>query len=272
MVTFMFWNVGGNSSADLVATACHEYQIDVLILAESNVSSTNLLGKLNSRGEFRFLEFDLVPSTIKFFFRLPAHSLKPIFDDGRVAIRNLTPPLGQQLLLVACHLPSKLHREESDQYYRLRSLRSEISRAESRVGHQNSLVIGDLNLNPFEASMTAPDGLHAVMDKRIARRAARRIQDATWDYFYNPMWSRLGDESSGPPGTYYYSGGRLIAYYWHTFDQVLLRPSLLKYYKKSNLRVLTKVGSTDLLNSSGLPGPFSDHLPLVLKLDIEKGL
>jgi hypothetical protein len=42
--------------------------------------------------------------------------------------------------------------------------------AEDSVGHEKTLVIGDLNMNPFEDGMVAASGMHAVMDRTIALR------------------------------------------------------------------------------------------------------
>src|SRR5262249_17784633 len=148
----------------LLGAACREHAVDVLILAESQIPSSDVLRNLNSTGEFRFDEFYAVPSTLRFFHRLPANSIHPVFDDGRVSIRRVKPPLGREILVVACHLPSKLHSSPQDQYYRVRKLRRDIIDAERSSGHQNSIVLGDFNMNPFEDAMNAADGLQAVMD------------------------------------------------------------------------------------------------------------
>lgn len=265
----MFWNVNRKSLGKLVASACREHSVDVLILAESEMSSAELTGDLNSGGEYRYYAFNPAPSTLAFYVRLPLDSVRPVFDDGRTSIRRIKPPLGPELLVVACHLPSKRYSLPEDQAYRARILRRQIMNAEAHVGHRNSLVIGDLNMNPFEDGMNAADGLHAVMDKRIAQRDPRVVQGESWDFFYNPMWSRLGDESEGPSGTYYYQSPHLVSYHWHTFDQVLLRPGLLPFYESKHLQVLTRINGTQLVTNNGLAGT-SDHLPIVIRLETEK--
>jgi hypothetical protein len=86
------------------------------------------------------------------------------------------------------------------------------------------------------------------------------------------MWSRLGDESEGPTGTYYRAAAHIADYYWHTFDQVLLRPDLLPFYKKNNLKILTTINGTELLRSRGLDRSISDHLPVLLTLETERDI
>ena len=193
----------------------------------------------------------------------------PAFDDGHVKMLELRQPTGIPLLVVAAHLPSKLRSDDDDQQYRIRQLRTDISAQEVRSGHQNTVVIGDLNVNPFEDALTAADGLHAVMDKKVAICSPRTVQGKTWDYFYNPMWSRLGDDSPGPPGTDWRAGSALVNHFWNTFDQVLLRPGLLPCYSPESLVIPERVGDRPILRLDGGSPALSDHLPVVIELTIE---
>jgi hypothetical protein len=115
-------------------------------------------------------------SRVRAFTRYAPGRLVPAFDDPHVKMLHLHPPIGLPLLIVAAHLPSKLRGDDEDQGYRIRRLRSDIEAQEARSRHQNTLVIGDLNVNPFEDALTAADGLHGVMDKPLANRPARVVQ------------------------------------------------------------------------------------------------
>lgn len=269
MVAFLFWNIPKKSSAPLIAQACRDNQIDILILAESQTPPAALLSELNSQGGTIFYQQPRLLDSLAIFLRLPPKSMIAIFDNDRFSIQRVAPPIGSEMIVAACHLPSKLYSDPEDQSYNLRRLRKEIAAAEAKEGHQNTVVIGDLNLNPYDPGLRAVDGMHAVMDKKIALRKPKRAQGQEWDYFYNPMWSRLGDESVGPPGTYYHSIGN-ISPYWHMLDQVLLRPSLLPFYKHQNLKILTEIGTTSLVGATGPDKKISDHLPVVMKLETEK--
>ena len=72
-------------------------------------------------------------------------------------------------------------------------MREMIKRAEEKAGHRHTIVIGDLNMSPFEPGMVAANGFHAVSDKNIAAKGSRVVQGTEFDFFYNPMWSCLGD-------------------------------------------------------------------------------
>ena len=92
------------------------------------------------------------------------------------------------------------------------------------------------------------------MDRSIAREVSRIVGGQKRKFFYNPMWSRYGDGTIGPPGTYFYRGGQ-VSHFWHMLDQVLLRPSLLDYYSHGAMQIVEKIGE-----------------PIFLRLDLERGV
>jgi hypothetical protein len=154
------------------------------------------------------------------------------------------------------------------QAFAMPGLARAITEAERKVGHQRTLLVGDLNMNPFEPGIVAASGLNATMDRRIAERRERTIAGRQYLFFYNPMWSLLGDASPGPPGTYYRNQTEHVAYFWHMFDQVLLRPALLPVFENADLKVLDTDGTTSFLRGIGIPNEdvASDHLPLLFRL------
>jgi hypothetical protein len=272
MVALMFWNTGNLANGHAIGQLCREYDVDVLLLAEIESPSGRLVVEINPRtAEGRPLwELPRLESRVRAFTRFAPGAVQPAFDDRHVKMLSVQPPIGVPLLVVAAHLPSKLHAGTTDQAYRIRRLRLDIGQREKELGHQNTVVIGDLNLNPFEDALTAADGLHGVMDRSVVVRPPRVVQGQEWDYFYNPMWSRLGDDSAGPPGTYWRAGSGVVSHFWHTFDQVLLRPGLLSCYKPSGLVVPRHIGASAILARDGAKPEQSDHLPVVVTLSVEK--
>lgn len=201
---------------------------------------------------------------LKFFVALPSANFTSLADSGGVAVRHVKPLVSSDFLLVAVHLPSKLYLEASDQAQLAARVAKIVSEAERRIGHDRTVVIGDLNMNPFEDGMVGSEGLHAVMARSVAAKGDRVVHGEKRAFFYNPMWSYLGDDSEGPPGTFYRTASKPITYHWNMFDQVLLRPSLLSTYVPGDVRILTKAGGISLLTAAGIPQKaISDHLPLM---------
>lgn len=69
-------------------------------------------------------------------------------------------------------------------------------------------------------------------------------------------------------GTYFDRQTRRLQYFWHTFDQVLIRPDLVDDFDEDSLEILTKFGAKSLLKNDGTPNQetTSDHLPIVFAL------
>ena len=145
-----------------------------------------------------------------------------------------------------------------------------IRKKEDEVGHTRTVLVGDLNMNPFEDGVVSSTGLHAVMTRKIAEKKSRIVQDNEYLYFYNPMWSLFGDGSKGPPGTYYYYKAEHKVYFWNIFDQVLLRPDLIDFFSNDDLMILDSDGKNVLLSSQGIPdiNVASDHLPIYFTLNL----
>jgi hypothetical protein len=270
MATFLFWNIGKNKITKDIVTLCHEHEVDILILAESTIKEIELLEALNTGQRAKFIAPYNPSSYLSLFFKYPISSIQNVTDEARISIRQIFPPIGLKILLVALHLPSKLYGSEEDQTYRTTRVIQQIREAEAKIGHTNTLVIGDFNMNPFDKGLVSADGFHAVMDRQTAKQQSRIVEGQQRLFFYNPMWGRMGDTAVGPPGTYYYQGN-YVSYFWNSFDQILLRPNLLDYFSDKQLLVITQIGEKSLLDSHGrIDKSISDHLPIMMTLQIEK--
>jgi hypothetical protein len=88
-------------------------------------------------------------------------------------------------------------------------------------------------------------------------------------FFYNPMWSKFGDAGPSPPGTYFYNSGSDVNYFWHMFDQVLVRPALLGSLSNDSVGIVSRIGDVALHTDRGRPNSAaaSDHLPIICKLN-----
>lgn len=268
---FLFWNLNRRPIAHLVRALLLDHEIDIVALAECNISPYDLLSIINGGvTERQFAITDTLSNHFVFLSALPTGSVTPKRDDRGISVRRIAPPLSDDILLVVLHLPSKLHLDRDEQLLLCTRIRQQIDDVEAEVGHRRTLVIGDLNMNPFETGMVAADGLHALADRRTVARASRVVNGQRRFFFYNPMWSLMGDASAGPPGTYYYNSGTQLNYYWNAFDQVLLRAELLDRYADGDVQVHVAAGATPLMHATGRPDSVtaSDHLPLSIALSL----
>lgn len=270
MITLLFWNLHHSlHTAELVVRAAVDHDVDVIVLAEPAQSAAELTRLLsNQMGEKFQHHSGLINERVVTITRGPVACESVIFESAYLAIWPLAIPNRPEILLAAIHGVS---RREAD----LQTLNEEATIAaeqvratEDRRGHARTVLIGDFNINPFDEGMAKPRGFHGVMTQAIAKEEVKQVKFQNYPMFYNPMWSRMGDCSAGPPGTYYFHRAGHLNYYWHTYDQVLLRPALIKGFRHEDLRVLDRIGRVSLLDQKGKPSRknASDHLPIVLTL------
>jgi hypothetical protein len=267
---FLFWNIKNNPAGRLLSGLTEEHNIDVLILAECS-DEAGILNAINM-GTRRTFHLTWRTHRIVIYTRFPREFAEMLENahDRFLAVGRLKLPGRTEVLLAAIHFPSKRYMSPSDQKAMSRHIAEEIRRVETRVGHSRTLLVGDLNMNPFEDGMISADGFHAVMTLQLANKEARSVQGNQYPFFYNPMWGLFGDNSEGPPGTFYRSASSFVEYFWHIFDQVLIRPSLLRAFDLGSLRVLTECRGESFLDRNGIPDRArgSDHLPILFNLNI----
>jgi hypothetical protein len=111
------------------------------------------------------------------------------------------------------------------------------------------------------AAAHLPSKLHWSEDSQVFEcvELNRQVEDAErsreYRFFYNPMWNYFGDAQDGTAGSYYYDAGEHVNYYWHLFDQVLLRPELADRFDLSRLRIVKATRSISLVRPDGRPEP-----------------
>lgn len=266
MTKFLFWNLNKREIPGFVSTLSREVEVDVLILAECVMRPERVLEQLNAESsEYQYAWG--VSDHLIFFTRFDARCLRPLYESSRVSIRRLSLPGRQTLLIAAAHLPSKLGFSDESQVFESVQLARAISEVEAGEGHHRTILLGDLNMNPFEAGMVgARGGLHAVPSRAIAARDTRTVQREKYKFFYNPMWNFLGDRAE-TGGTFYYESAEPVCYFWNMYDQVLLRPELLEGFRPEQVRILSEIRGVSLLEQ-GRPDKrmASDHLPVMLEL------
>lgn len=126
--------------------------------------------------------------------------------------------------------------------------------------------MGDFNEDPYDTGRLDASNFHALPSADDALRERRQVFGEFFQMFYNPMWNFFGDFSS-PPGTYYHTNSDAVTPFWHMFDQVLIRPCLVRSFVKESLSIVTRAGINSLLDNNGHPDRhFSDHLPIVFEI------
>ena len=270
MIRILFWNMKRSSPLKEIAELARNREIDILILAECSASEVNILRILNEQLHLGFYSSSSQCPRIRVFSKFIPEYLKPVFDSTYITIRDVSLPARPSFFLVAVHMQSKLYKSSESHQQSFIPLTDFIREVEETQSHSRTILVGDLNANPFEPGLVGARTLNAVMTREQAEKGSRIVQGQEYPFFYNPMWSFLGDLSDGPPGTYHSSRSEYVEYFWHLTDQVLLRPEMLPYFRPDELHILTSSGGTSFVNRNGYPDSkeYSDHLPVIVGLEI----
>jgi exonuclease III len=153
MPKFLFWNLNKSERRDLICRLARLENVDVIILAESALHTARFLEEINDAPQ----HFHYVPGEcghISLFTRFQSSLFPPILESHRISIRRLDLPARAKVTVVSAHLPSKREFGEDDQIFESVHLARLIEQAELHEGHQRTIVIGDLNMNPFESDQS----------------------------------------------------------------------------------------------------------------------
>lgn len=267
-MNIIFWNTAGKNNNSAILSLAADKQPNIIILAEYKDDPKSLLIGLRSINR----EFIIIPQIgckrLWMLTSYPLSSIRHRRDGDRYSIKEIKLPNAEPFLIAMVHLPSKLHLSEDDQATKAIFVRDDIEQTEIDCKHQNTIVIGDFNMNPFEKGMTSINAFNSIPCLRAHKKRSRKVDGREFSFFYNPSWNLLGDRNHSA-GTYFHSSPGTTSHYWNTLDQVILRPAIAELLDINSLCAITK--TKDIQFSSIDSTPFvSDHLPIFLTINIER--
>lgn len=127
------------------------------------------------------------------------------------------------------------------------------------------MLIGDFNCNPFDPEMVKLDSLNSTFFKEVAKRLKfRDSYGSSYPVMYNPTLEFLS-ESNSNQGSYYWGSGD-CTYYWHSLDQIVVDWQLADCV--TDCRYPRQIGDTKLIVNSQPCSRYSDHLPLLVTMEM----
>jgi hypothetical protein len=181
---FIFWNIRKAAIHDRVAQLVIDRDIDVVVLAEARDQIPHISSSLSSLSNTSFYTFDSIGcERINIIAKFPPNMASICYETPNFTILHFSLPGLDSFLLVAVHLPSKIWANPMDQAGQCEDLAEIIVEAENRIGHTRTMLLGDINQNPFEEGVISAKGLHAVMSINIARKETRKFYKKNIDFF-----------------------------------------------------------------------------------------
>lgn len=173
---------------------------------------------------------------------------------------------GLKILLVGVHFPSKFNNSPNTQFNIMKRWLDWIKAQEMIIKTENTIIWGDLNLNPFDLAIYRDGGLNA--------HPSIKHKPKVKPLYYNPMWSTLGDfiyktNKEKVPGTFFYDLpiDNHDDFHWNSIDGVLIKKDFAEHFSKKDLEIIVKTKSHLFSDLYGIDSvKYSDHLPLKFKL------
>ncbi len=237
----LFWNTYNNPNINpVICDIIKKKEIDFTALAEYAGKPPDLLSKLAADN----ISMSTYPTTgckrISLF-----GTVKDVLQgaqDSRYSIQIIK----NSIILCCLHLPSRLHAEQEDHAIIIQRIIHDIKEHETTLHTKKSIIMGDFNEDPYDNGCLSAENFHSLPSANDASRGQREVQGTLFSMFYNPMWNFFGDFRS-PPGTFYHTNSKAKTPFWHMFDQVLIRPSLINSFNSESLEIITQIGDTSLL-------------------------
>ena len=227
----LFWNTNNNLLINqaIYNIVCKE-EIDILALAEYAGNGPELLRKL-AASDIRMTQYAAIGcKNIAFFGNID--NVQPGTQDSRYSVQIIN----NEYILCCIHLPSQLHNSSEARAIIIRRIIHDVLQHEATLNTKKSILLGDFNEDPYDTGCLNASSFHALPSADDALRERRQVLGEFFEMFYNPMWNFFGDFSS-PPGTYYHTNSDAVTPFWHMFDQVLIRPCLIRSFAKESLRI-----------------------------------
>lgn len=260
----LFWNTHKNKEInDILSELIVENNVNVAVLAEYEADMDVLIKCLEEK-EVKMQHYPSCCERIKLLGAVEGVELR--LDAERYTIQIIN----NRDILCCVHLNSKLY--EGHQQRReiiMEQIVRDIQNIEKEIGTENTIIVGDFNVNPYDTSCIEARYFHGMPIFDEAKRKKRMVSGREYSMFYNPMWNFLGDFQK-PYGTYYYNDSNAESTYWNIFDQVILRPELRERFIDESLKIITETKTKYLLDANGHPNMnVSDHLPIVFEIKEE---
>ncbi len=268
-ITFLTWNIHQKDCLQPLKEILNDFQVDILLLNES------LLDDLQIYQETGLKRIISLHKKCKFYSKLPDATF--YLHNDNVSNHILCCCLKTQndiILIAGVHLPSKLWRDEDTQATMSIDHIEDINLQQKQLKLTQVIVFGDFNMNPFDKGMIDAKGFNSVSDKTTAK-ITRKLNAREYERFYNPTFSLLGDfipttRVQKVAGTYYLDNLKSVnEYHWNMLDNVLLKGNIIDTLDLPTIQIIQQTKSYNLVNLNNNSFTFSDHLPLLFKLNTQ---
>lgn len=262
ILNILFWNLGKNDNSQYLAQCINERKIDFAILSEyENLNISYVLHKLNNK--YRHIPgmggCDKI--TMLALNDIDVHIQR---EQTRYAMYSVEKD-GIDLIIVGTHLQDRRNSDSAQRISTAGRLMNDLENLEKRKQCKKSVIIGDLNANPYDEELLQMNAFHAVLFKDVIKAAeTRTIGGIRYRRLYNPILHFLSEDTKNYGS--YYNTQESSTPTWHCLDQILVSKALADTIK--SLEYLRSIGNSSLIAQQKPKREISDHLPLFIQIEV----
>jgi exonuclease III len=264
----IFWNVNKKDLTGVVCSLATSTMADVIVLNENKTEVSLTLRALQENVSSDFYIPPASPSSkerFHCFCRKPVLDMSEIHSGFRSSVRRFQIGSQRALLALVHGVDMRNYDAETRQSF-AQSLATELRFVKEQQQTNKVVMLGDFNMNPYDKGMTLAAGLNAMMTRDCVAPGVRQHLNEKYEFYYNPMWSLMGDHNNdGPSGTAYDTSNQ-GSYGWSMLDQVLINHSIVNLFH--DVEIITKAGEISLMDARGRPDAkhVSDHFPILVSM------
>lgn len=261
-MNILFWNLGKNDNSQYLAQCINERKIDFAILSEyENLNISYVLRELNNKYRHISGMGGCDKITMLALNDIDVHVQR---EQTRYAMYSVEKD-GIDLIVVGTHLQDRRNSNPAQRISTAGRLMNDLENLEKRKHCKRSIIIGDLNANPYDEELLQMNAFHAVLFKDVIKAAeTRTIDGIQYRRLYNPILHFLSEDTKNY-GSYYNTQGSSTST-WHCLDQILVSKALADAIK--SLEYLRSIGNSSLIAQQKPKKEISDHLPLFIQIEV----
>ncbi len=252
----MYWNTKGFTEFNLYKELLEKYAPDILFTSETN-------NDLTSNFQNSFLEIGYIYQENPGCERVKIFIQKQLSFELGIQNKFYTSIIINDITIISVHFPSQMYNHQESLRDYIRQFREKIDRYVGNSSKKSIIIIGDLNVNPFEPSMINFDGFMATNSIKARKKISIIEKENSRETYYNPTWRLYANNVF--PGTKKFprpSGSSFDIIEFHLLDQVLLSNKFKDSIIEDKIEIITSTKNFKLLNEKYNKIEYSDHLPL----------
>ena len=170
-MNLLYWNLKSNKNYNYIVSLIKGYSIDVAIFSEYKLRDKSSVFDGVYFDGYQFHPGNGGCDKVIMLAKNDIH-VEINREQSRYAIYSVVSRC-ERYNVVGVHLPPNPYDTASSRKIVIRDIISDLKEQESKNGHSNSIIIGDLNASPFDSELIDKDGFNAVLYREIIENKSK---------------------------------------------------------------------------------------------------